>query len=150
MNGNGRKDGAMRKKDESWIERLLAGFRHVTGEKDVHRVVRDGANRMNELGNDVPSGLLAVWEELKLMLALLTDYCKGDYRDVSWQSLCAAAFAMAYFVMPLDAIPDIVPLVGYLDDAAVIGYVLKKLHDELALYRVWRHDKDMTIDITEN
>ncbi|MCA0400850.1 MAG: DUF1232 domain-containing protein [Proteobacteria bacterium] len=29
--------------------------------------------------------------------------------------------AMAYFVMPADAIPDIVPLLGFTDDAAVLA-----------------------------
>jgi uncharacterized membrane protein YkvA (DUF1232 family) len=29
--------------------------------------------------------------------------------------------ALAYFVLPIDAIPDLVPLLGFSDDAAVIG-----------------------------
>ena len=29
--------------------------------------------------------------------------------------------ALAYFVLPVDAIPDLVPLLGFSDDAAVIG-----------------------------
>ena len=29
--------------------------------------------------------------------------------------------ALAYFVLPIDAIPDLVPLLGFTDDAAVIG-----------------------------
>jgi uncharacterized membrane protein YkvA (DUF1232 family) len=29
--------------------------------------------------------------------------------------------ALAYFVMPVDALPDYIPLLGYTDDAAVLG-----------------------------
>lgn len=29
--------------------------------------------------------------------------------------------AVAYFVLPIDAVPDLVPLLGFTDDAAVIG-----------------------------
>jgi uncharacterized membrane protein YkvA (DUF1232 family) len=29
--------------------------------------------------------------------------------------------ALAYFVMPIDAIPDYIPFLGYTDDAAVLG-----------------------------
>jgi uncharacterized membrane protein YkvA (DUF1232 family) len=32
--------------------------------------------------------------------------------------------ALAYFVLPLDAIPDILPAIGYTDDAAVIAAVI--------------------------
>ena len=32
--------------------------------------------------------------------------------------------AVAYFVLPLDAIPDIVPLLGFTDDAAVVTAAL--------------------------
>jgi uncharacterized membrane protein YkvA (DUF1232 family) len=43
--------------------------------------------------------------------------------------------ALAYFVMPLDAIPDIVPLAGYTDDlgalAAAIGSVSMYIDDDV-------------------
>ena len=32
--------------------------------------------------------------------------------------------ALAYFVLPIDAIPDILPAIGYTDDAAVIAAVI--------------------------
>lgn len=32
--------------------------------------------------------------------------------------------ALAYFVLPIDAIPDFLPVIGYTDDAAVIAAVL--------------------------
>lgn len=32
--------------------------------------------------------------------------------------------ALAYFVLPLDAIPDVLPAIGYTDDAAVIAAVI--------------------------
>ncbi|MFO0695993.1 MAG: YkvA family protein [Polyangiales bacterium] len=40
-----------------------------------------------------------------------------------WVKLQIAA-AIAYFVMPLDAIPDLMPIVGYGDDAAVVTAAL--------------------------
>ena len=32
--------------------------------------------------------------------------------------------ALAYFVLPVDAIPDLLPLVGYTDDLGVLGWAL--------------------------
>lgn len=35
--------------------------------------------------------------------------------------------ALAYFIMPLDAIPDVIPVVGYADDIGVMGGALGTL-----------------------
>jgi uncharacterized membrane protein YkvA (DUF1232 family) len=41
---------------------------------------------------------------------------------------------LVYFISPIDAIPDIAPLVGYLDDLGVITAVIKFLGSELIPY----------------
>ncbi|AOY59359.1 YkvA family protein [Desulfococcus multivorans] len=43
--------------------------------------------------------------------------------------------AVAYVVMPLDAVPDVLPVLGLADDAAVIAYILSNLKDVMKLYR---------------
>ncbi len=46
-------------------------------------------------------------------------YCAFD-RDTPLQVKAALIGALAYFVLPVDAIPDVLPLFGYTDDAAVL------------------------------
>ena len=43
-------------------------------------------------------------------------------------------FALAYFISPIDAIPDPIPVVGYLDDAAVIAWVVAQLGVAISPY----------------
>jgi uncharacterized membrane protein YkvA (DUF1232 family) len=50
--------------------------------------------------------------------------------------------AIVYFVNPFDAIPDFIPVIGYLDDAAVIGWVMKTLKDEIERFRAWEVEKN--------
>lgn len=33
--------------------------------------------------------------------------------------------AIAYFVLPVDAIPDVLPVIGFTDDAAVLAAAIK-------------------------
>ena len=40
--------------------------------------------------------------------------------------------ALAYFVLPIDAMPDLLPIVGFTDDAAVLAGAIKL---------VWMHIK---------
>lgn len=41
------------------------------------------------------------------------------------------AGALAYFLLPADALPDFLPMLGFTDDAAVIGLALGKLREIL-------------------
>ncbi len=43
-----------------------------------------------------------------------------------------AIMALLYFIIPVDSIPDIAPIIGYLDDLGVIVVALKFLNKELS------------------
>ena len=44
-------------------------------------------------------------------------------------------FALGYFIWPFDAVPDVIPLAGYLDDAAIIASTVATLGGALDAYR---------------
>jgi len=51
-------------------------------------------------------------------------YCAFD-RDTPFQVKAALVGALAYFVLPFDAIPDFIPVLGFADDAAVLATALR-------------------------
>ena len=51
--------------------------------------------------------------------------------NISWYRKSIVVGALVYFISPIDTIPDIAPLIGYLDDLGVITAVLKYLGSEL-------------------
>ncbi len=53
---------------------------------------------------------------------------------VSWHRKSIVVGALIYFVAPIDAIPDIAPLIGYLDDLGVLTALLKFLGSEIIPY----------------
>lgn len=53
---------------------------------------------------------------------------------VAWQKKAVVVAALLYFILPLDAIPDLVPILGYLDDFGVVAATTKFLSDQLAPY----------------
>ena len=84
------------------------------------------------------SGPLAeVLVDLKTMIRLVGAYARGDYREISGDTVVFVVAALLYVVSPLDLIPDVIPVVGYLDDAAVVAWVIKRTHDELEAFRAW-------------
>jgi len=53
---------------------------------------------------------------------------------VSWHRKAIVVMGLIYFISPIDAIPDIAPLIGYMDDLGVITALLKFLGSELIPY----------------
>jgi uncharacterized membrane protein YkvA (DUF1232 family) len=51
-------------------------------------------------------------------------YCAFD-RDTPLQVKAALLGALAYFVLPFDAIPDMLPVIGFTDDAAVLATAIR-------------------------
>jgi uncharacterized membrane protein YkvA (DUF1232 family) len=54
-----------------------------------------------------------------LLDALALYYCMAD-PDTPLPVKASIAAALGYFILPVDAIPDLIPVVGYTDDAGVI------------------------------
>ena len=83
-------------------------------------------------------GLAGVWNDLKTLIAMVRAYFDGSYREISWKTIAVALGAVIYFVAPLDALPDFIPFIGYVDDAFVIALVLRRLHAELDAFSATR------------
>jgi uncharacterized membrane protein YkvA (DUF1232 family) len=45
--------------------------------------------------------------------------------------------ALNYLVDPFDLIPDMTPLLGFVDDATVIGFVADKTRQTLDEFMIW-------------
>jgi len=56
---------------------------------------------------------------------LLTAYYCAFDRETPRHVQAALLGALAYFVLPFDIIPDMLPVLGYTDDAAVLATALK-------------------------
>jgi uncharacterized membrane protein YkvA (DUF1232 family) len=57
-------------------------------------------------------------------------YCAFD-RDTPLQVKAALIGALAYFVLPFDVVPDMLPILGFADDAAVLATALRLVASHL-------------------
>jgi len=92
-------------------------------------VTRKSASQGGRLG--------ALKSELKVLLALCTAWWRGEYRGISSQALLSVVAALLYFVSPIDAIPDVLLGVGFIDDIAVLGWLMRTWSGELDEFRAW-------------
>jgi uncharacterized membrane protein YkvA (DUF1232 family) len=54
--------------------------------------------------------------------------------SISWYRKSIVVGALVYFIFPIDSIPDLAPLIGYLDDLGVITATIKFLGSELTQF----------------
>ncbi len=80
-------------------------------------------------------------EDFKLLFSLIKDYWKGIYREVSIWSILVFFLAIVYIICPIDVFPDTVPLIGQIDDAAVLLLCLYFLEKDLYQYKEWKAGK---------
>jgi len=78
------------------------------------------------------------WEDVRTFFGMVQDYVSGKYRTVPFGTIAAIVGAIAYLVSPIDVIPDVIPVFGLLDDAAVLGLCMKFVHSDVEEYRRWK------------
>ncbi len=82
-------------------------------------------------GNDDGALRRSFWRKIRRVAAgipfaedlLAAYYCAFD-RNTPLQVKATLVGAIAYFVLPIDAIPDVMPVLGFTDDAAVLAAAL--------------------------
>jgi uncharacterized membrane protein YkvA (DUF1232 family) len=84
--------------------------------------------------------LLRVFEDFLMLFRLVRSWVKGEYSEVPRKTILWALLAILYFLNPIDAIPDIFPG-GYLDDIALISFILNRIKDDLDKFSKWEKSK---------
>jgi len=95
-------------------------------EKPKSRKPRTRAARDEQIVRD------GFWSKLKRVAAslpfaedLLTAYYCAFDRDTPFQVKAALLAALAYFVVPFDLMPDVMPILGFTDDAAILATAIR-------------------------
>lgn len=81
--------------------------------------------------------LKEVWDELSVFFRLLKRWVNGDYKEVPWRTIVLIIAGIIYFVNPIDAIFDVIPFVGYIDDVTVVGIVLNSVRKDIEKFLEW-------------
>ena len=123
----------MEKQDQ---ERVNAAFQQGVKDftvDDLNKVLDDESTARKKasfLGKQLDNFLL-LWD-------LLKDYHNGIYKNVPWKLIAAVGFAGAYLISPLDVIPEVIPVLGFVDDAAVFALVVSAFQSEIDAYKEWK------------
>lgn len=76
-------------------------------------------------------------EDIETAYQLLRDYSTRRYRAIPWGSIAAIVAALLYVLNPLDMVPDLIPFVGFIDDAGVLALCWNMVRKDIDAYRVF-------------
>ncbi|RXK52128.1 YkvA family protein [Aquirufa rosea] len=66
-----------------------------------------------------------------LFSQMIKAYVQGTYRKLPAITLAKIAAVLIYFISPFDFIPDLLPIIGFTDDLALVLWVGKSIKEEL-------------------
>jgi len=101
----------------------------------MRRLLDEAEARADELGQHGP--LRRIWEDLQAVFRLVKQVRLGNYRYFPTKSLLLLIAGLLYFIWPIDLVPDIFPLLGWLDDATLLAWILGSIHVDLQRFRTW-------------
>ena len=87
------------------------------------------AHRVGKLGQSLT--------EIFTLGRLARAWARGEYRDISRGTIVMVLGALVYFLSPIDAILDGIPVLGMIDDAMVLAWVVSEIRAELGDFRAW-------------
>lgn len=77
--------------------------------------------------------------DLKLLINLFKDWYNGVYREIPWYSIAAIILGFLYLISPVDLVPDMIPVLGQIDDVVIIRWILTHIaKQDLNKYRQFK------------
>jgi len=73
-------------------------------------------------------------DDIKMFFNMLRDYFNGKC-DLPIQTIIAIGVTLIYVLSPVDFIPDFIPVVGFIDDAFVIGLCIELITGDIENYK---------------
>jgi uncharacterized membrane protein YkvA (DUF1232 family) len=120
------------KPDEEFVKE---GAQSVT-EKDVEKVINKSEEIKRKFSTKGP--LARFIEDGQLLITIVKDYWSGAYRQIPYGAIASIVFTLIYVLNPFDLVPDMLPLIGQLDDVAVMGACLMLVEQDLHKYKNWK------------
>ena len=117
--------------NEKDAKKIFDGFDSYT-QDDADKVMNNADRIEKIMSNGTLSKFL---KDVKVYFRMLSDVFSRRYTRVPKGTVAAIIGSLLYVLSPVDLIPDVIPVIGYLDDAAVLTLCLKFAKHDVDEYK---------------
>ncbi|WP_242908315.1 YkvA family protein [Actinomadura terrae] len=90
-----------------------------------------------------------LWERMRAVPRMLKAVLRGRYKGMSFGTLGLLALGLIYIVSPIDAIPDVFPIVGIVDDTGMALWLAAALVRAAGDFVTWERGGRPTVLVGE-
>lgn len=92
---------------------------------------------VNKLSEKGPLAKDDVKENISNLFNMLKD---KDKFKLSKSTLAIIIGALLYVISPIDLVPDVIPVLGLIDDVAILAAATKAIANEIKRYKEWKEN----------
>ena len=118
------------------IDNVINSYQKFVGGEKPEDVVRKKDDTLKKITN--ASALSGLFDNIRTAYDMVADAVTGRYKGVSKSTLALLAGGLAYLALPIDLVPDITPVAGWADDAAVLTWIFMRCADEFKKYKEFK------------
>ena len=121
------------------IDKIINAYQSKVNAEDAkpEKVAQAKDETLNKVKN--VSVLAELFDNIRTAYDMVSDSVTRKYEGVSKGTLALLAGGLAYLALPIDLVPDFIPVAGWLDDGAVLGWIFARCADEFKKYREFKN-----------
>jgi uncharacterized membrane protein YkvA (DUF1232 family) len=114
------------------LKKALEIAKKIFNNKDkIKEVLNDSSQKAETSQDKMSTGL---WNDVKSLGSMLKASISGSHK-FSKSTVLYLIAGLLYFINPLDIVPDFIFGLGFVDDAAVLAIVVKRIKGELDKFK---------------
>lgn len=128
------------KKEEERINKKFESFKYKEYSEDY---MNDVFKKEKVINKKMAGDKLKDFaQDVKLFFCMPKDFFTKKYTDVPLGTIMSIAGILLYVFLPVDVIPDFIPGIGYIDDAAMIALCIKMLKSDIDKCKAWKEAQE--------
>ena len=120
------------------FDKIINSYQSKVNAEDAapEKVAQEKDKTLDKIKNS--SALSGLFDNIRTAYDMVSDSVTGKYQGVAKSTLALLAGGLAYLALPIDLVPDFIPVAGWVDDAAVLAWIFKRCADEFQKYKAFK------------
>ena len=120
------------------FDKIINSYQSKVNAADAapEKVAQEKDKTLDKIKN--ASALSGLFDNIRTAYDMVSDSVTGKYQGLAKSTLALLAGGLAYLALPIDLVPDFIPVAGWVDDAAVLAWIFKRCADEFQKYKAFK------------